>query len=241
MAVITVPSAYQGMPGIAHGGYVAGLLTHQAREPLSVTLRQPPPLDTPLSIEYGPDGLTLCDPHGHLIADGRAGQPLADGPPLSPVEPARSPTPHPRFSHHPYPACFVCGTHRDDGLRLRVAPPDDTGVAAAVWDPSSPLLPNGDVVPPTFVWAVVDCLTAWSFADHWGDAHWWPAVTGQLTVTATAHVPRDGPCVAAGRLSGRQGRRITVQAAVGDPEGQVCARAEAVWVVVPEIPIPARR
>jgi hypothetical protein len=237
MAEIRVSSAYQGIPGIAHGGYVAGLLAEQAGEPLQVTLRRPPPLDTPLAIDDG-DGLALRDPQGRLVMEAVPAVAVERELPTVALDEARARDRHPRFAQHPYPVCFVCGTQHDDGFGMRVSAPDERGVAAAVWLPSGPLLPDGDAVPSAFAWAVVDCLTVWSFADRWADPQWWPAVTGQLRVTTDAPVRRDAPHVASGRLVGRDRRRVTVDAVVADADGQVCARAEAVWVVIPETPAP---
>lgn len=236
MTAITVSPAYQGITGVAHGGYLAGLLARHSREPLEVTLRQPPPLDAPLAIEQGDGGLRLLDPGGGLVMEGRPAAAVQSRLPVVTLEAARSRAPHPRFERHPYPMCFVCGIQRDDGFGLRISAPDDDGLAAGVWLASGPLLSDGDVVSPAFVWAVVDCLSAWSFADHWDDAQWWPAVTGRIAVTLAAEVRPDEPHVVVGRVAGREGRRIVVEAAVTDADGRLCARAETVWVVVPETP-----
>lgn len=236
LSEIIVASAYQGIPGIAHGGYVAGLMAQHVPNPARVRLRQPPPLETPLSLQNVSDSLQLRDRDGRVIMEGTAGGDLLDRLPDVTLDEARSRRPHPRFDQHPYPVCFVCGTRRDDGFGLRISAPDSEGVAAGVWIPSGPLLPEREVVPAAFVWAVVDCLTAWSFADHWGDESWWPAVTGQIEVAVGAEVRRDQPYVATGRLAGRDGRRVTIEAAVRDADGGVCAHAEATWIVVPETP-----
>jgi hypothetical protein len=181
MSAIRVAPAYQGIPGIAHGGFVAGLMVQHAREPLRVMLRQPPPLDTPLSIEDAGEALALRDPQGGLIMEGHPAGAVESRLPVVTVEEAR-------------------------------------------------------FVPPAYVWAVVDCLTAWSFADRWDDAMWWPAVTGQIAVTLAAQVRPAEPYVLVGRLVGREGRRVTIEAAVGDADGRVFAHAEVIWIVVPTPP-----
>jgi hypothetical protein len=83
---------------------------------------------------------------------------------------------------------------------------------------------------------VADCLTAWSFCDHWGDPQWWPAVTGQIAMAVTQDVPAGEPCVLVGRLAGREGRRIILEAGIARTDGTVLAHGEAIWVSVPGSP-----
>lgn len=232
MGGFSVPTAYQGITGIAHGGYVAGLFAGEVGGGVRVTLRRAPPLEARLEVE----GSRLVDRQGRTVmeADEVDHAPV----PLPPVtlEEARSRRAHPRFRAHPYAGCFMCGTERDDGFNLRVAEVDRRGVSTGVWEPSGPLLDEDEHVAPEFVWAAVDCLTVWSFADRWDRPEWWPALTGQIAVEQLAPVMRDRPHVAVGRLAGREGRKITVDAAITGPTGELCARGRAVWVAVPENP-----
>lgn len=235
MTTITVAQAYQGIPGIAHGGYTAGLLAQRYTEPVRVTLRRSPPLDTRLMVDEGAGATTLRDPEGRLVMEAQPTVSLKTGLPSLTVQQVTGYAPHPDFDRHPYPVCFVCGTDRADGFGLRVSPVTD-GLTVGVWKPASPLLPDREVVPTAFVWAVVDCLTAWTFADHWSDPGWWPALTGQLAVTLTGEVRRGQDHVVVGRVVRKDGRRIVVEAVVGDGNGASCAHAEAIWVVVPAAP-----
>lgn len=240
MTTISVSPTYQGLEGVAHGGYLAGRFAELVGEPLRVTLRRPPPLDTPLSVEdrdedgdrdRGRGGARLVDPEGRTVMEGGPAAPMRDPVPTVTVEEARARPPHPGLERHPWPHCFMCGTEPDVGFGLRFSAPDGEGRVAGVWEPSGPLLPDAEAIPSAFVWAAVDCVTAWSLADHRGEADWWPAVTGQITVEVSAPVRRGAPHVVVGRLVDRDGRRLFMDAAVADPDGQVCARAEAVWVV----------
>lgn len=233
-AEITVTATHQGIQGIAHGDYLAGLLAQRHGQTLQVTLRKPPPLDTALLLD---DDLTLWDTAGSLIMEAGPTEVESDLPMVSTVEAGGHP-PHPRFQRHPYPLCFVCGTERTDGFGLRFSAPDNQGRTLGVWTPSGPLVPADELVPVALVWAVVDCLSAWSFADHWGDPAWWPAVTGQMAVELLGPVRRDRPHAVVGRTAGRQGRRIRVEAAIADAEGSVRARAETTWITVPTPPRP---
>ena len=57
MVELIIASRYNGPPGSANGGYTCGLLAEQVGEPAEVTLRSPPPLDTPMRF----DGMKLWD------------------------------------------------------------------------------------------------------------------------------------------------------------------------------------
>jgi hypothetical protein len=109
-------------------------------------------------------------------------------------------------------------------------------VVAGVWMPSGPLLSGRDTVPRSLLWAVADCLTAWTFADRWADPLWWPAVTGQLALSVTQDVPTGEPCVLVGRLAGREGRRIILEAGIANADGTLYAHGQAIWVSVPDSP-----
>src|SRR5258706_364317 len=53
---LVVAARFCGPPGIANGGYVAGLLARGIAGPVEVTLRAPTPLDTRVKIEARADG-----------------------------------------------------------------------------------------------------------------------------------------------------------------------------------------
>jgi acyl-coenzyme A thioesterase PaaI-like protein len=237
MTTITVDPAFQGIQGVAHGGYLAGLLAQRYPRSRQVTLHLPPPLSTPLTVEEHDNGADLRDPEGRTVMRTRPAAGVRTDLPVRTVGQVAGHDPHPGFMRHPYPGCFMCGTRRPDGFQLRVGPAAD-GMTAGVWRPSSPLLPEREAVPAEYVWAVIDCLTAWAFADHWSEPTWWPAVTAQMTVTVENEVRRDRDHVVLARVVEHHGRRITVQATVADAAGHTLARAETRWVVVPAAPGP---
>lgn len=236
MTTFTIPAAYQGITGIAHGGYVAGLLARHQPGMGKVRLRLPPPLDTPLAVSPVNSVVGLVDPKGRTVMELEASSPAEVQLPGVTIEEARERPPHPRFADHPYPDCFMCGSARDDGLGLRISAPDDTGLGMGVWTPSGALLGDADEVGSEFLWAAIDCLTVWSFADRWEEPDWWPAVTGQIAVEHLHPVKRDEPHVVAGRLVEREGRRVLVEGAITTAGGELCARGRAVWVVIPANP-----
>src|SRR5438094_390820 len=48
---LVTPSRCCGPPGSGHGGYVSGRIAASVDGPATVTLRQPPPLATPMAVE----------------------------------------------------------------------------------------------------------------------------------------------------------------------------------------------
>lgn len=236
MTTLTISPAYQGITGIAHGGYVAGLLARELSGMGKVRLRLPPPLDTPLSVSPVNSVVGLVDPKGRTVMEAEATSPSEVALPVATLDEARARRPHPRFADHPYPDCFMCGTAREDALGLRISAPDEAGVGMGVWVPSGSLLGDEGTVGSEFLWAAIDCLTVWSFADRWEEPEWWPAVTGQIAVEELKPVQRDEPHVVSARQVGRQGRRVLVEGAITTADGELCVRGRAVWVVIPANP-----
>src|SRR2546423_1845323 len=56
MTVLTIPSRFNGPAGVGNGGYVCGPIAAYVDGPATVTLRRPPPLDTPMEVERDGDG-----------------------------------------------------------------------------------------------------------------------------------------------------------------------------------------
>jgi hypothetical protein len=48
MTAITVPHRFRGPSDSGNGGYSCGVIAAHAGNPAEVTLRRPPPLDTPM-------------------------------------------------------------------------------------------------------------------------------------------------------------------------------------------------
>src|SRR2546422_611495 len=56
MTLLTIPSRFNGPAGVGNGGYVCGRIAAYVDGPATVTLRRPPPLDTPVEVERDGDG-----------------------------------------------------------------------------------------------------------------------------------------------------------------------------------------
>jgi hypothetical protein len=222
---------FNGPPGSGNGGYSAGLLAaryaDQPADPghadaIEVTLRRPPPLDTPLRTRR--DGEVLSAYAGEdLVMQARPGtidHPVV--PAVTPDEARAVSASYPGFTAHPFPTCYVCGPARAEGDGLRLFPgrrPD--GRTAALFT-----APAG--CSPLLLWAALDCPGGWAVPQEEQ-----PHVLGRITARVHALPPPGAPCVVTGALLDRAGRKARVHTAVYDPDGALLACAEAVWLAVP--------
>lgn len=54
---LVIPARFCGPPGTGNGGYVCGRIAAYVDGPVTVTLRRPPPLATPMTVERDGDSL----------------------------------------------------------------------------------------------------------------------------------------------------------------------------------------
>jgi hypothetical protein len=151
-----------GPPGSGNGGYVCGRLAAYLDGPVTVTLRRPPPLGTPLAVER--DGqASVRIHHGHKLIAEAISAPDSPAPeipgPVSMAE-AQAAAGGARYYTDPvFPDCFVCGMGRrpGDGLRIFPGPLAGRPLWAAPWTPD-PWVTDADGRARTeVVWAALDC------------------------------------------------------------------------------------
>src|SRR5262245_61799739 len=212
MQSITIDRRFCGPPNSGNGGYVCGLLAAHINGGAEITLRVPPPLEHRLDITAGTDGAVELREAETVIATGRpALLDISHSPPASfaEAEEAARRTPYDE-SNHSLPTCFVCGPARAQGDGLRIFPgplhPEaNTGAVAASWVPCANLVRDDGRIAPEFVWAALDCPTAYASlaARHLGlngrkrscsDA-WLPASTsdpGRVISASSSRGPQEG-------------------------------------------------
>jgi hypothetical protein len=208
-----IPARFNGPPGSGNGGYSAGLFAGGERE---VTLRMPPPLDTPLTTADG----KIQTPEGTIVAElAPAAVITVTVPPIGYADAADAATRYSGFAEHPFPTCYVCGPERTDGLRIFPGTLDD-GTTAAPWT-----VP-GDVSHPV-VWAALDCPGGWAVIQGGR-----PYVLGRIAVRV-ARLPAPGDqCVVRGALAETEGRKALVHTTLYGPDGDELARARATWIAI---------
>jgi hypothetical protein len=228
-AVIELPAATVGLPGIALGGYLGGRAAAAVGPATAVTLRRPVPPGALLHSEPdGEGGLRLLH-DGVLAATAAPGRPQVD-PPRTPslAEIANgAPAPGP----HPAPSCFGCGIHRAEGDGLRIFPRTLRGglLSGAVWRPHAAFAREAGVVAPEYVWAALDCPAFWALSMR-PPADVSHVVTGRMTVELRGPVLAGEPHLVTGWVAARQGRRIVAGSSIYDAGGDLLALAEQTLV-----------
>src|SRR5207237_1323674 len=127
---IVIDRRFRGPDESGNGGYSAGLFAlEHGGDVVEVTLRLPPPLETPLEL----DGEQVVDGDA-VVADVREAElgvsapaPVALGDAVAAASPDLD---------SPFPQCFVCGHARgDDALHIHAGLVPGVTVHAAPWTP----------------------------------------------------------------------------------------------------------
>jgi hypothetical protein len=223
---VLIARRFNGPPTSGHGGYSAGCAGVLVDGPAAqVTLRRPPPLETPLAVRRDGRAVALLDGDA-VVAEAEPAELELDGPP--PVTPAAAAVASTRFSwahDHPFPTCFGCGPERDpaDALCLYTGPADAERFAVP-WTP--PGWTGSEHVDPLFAWAALDCPSS---APVHGTISA-PVVLGRFTVALERPIAVGEPHVIQAWMERSEGRRRHTAVAIYDAAGERRAAARAVWV-----------
>jgi hypothetical protein len=184
-----VESRFSGLPELAHGGYVAGVMaTALGAAEAEIRLRRPVRPGRALELAHASDEAVELWDGDTLLARAARTELSLDVP--APVALADAEAASTRFlgrHGHLFPGCFVCGTDRaaGDGLRIFPGTVDGRRLVAAPWMP-----PGEGIVPDELVWAAFDCSQLWSLVAHA------PADTTDRVVTAALATRIEHPVVA---------------------------------------------
>lgn len=219
-----IDKRFNGPAESGNGGYTAGLVAAALdvdRTGAVVTLRVPPPLETPLQVTVA-DGTATVYAGEQLVAEAGP-EDLGDEavPAVSYEDALAASTGYPGFTDHPFPTCYVCGPERraDDGLRIFPGVLPD-GRTAAPWTVPAD-------VSPTTVWAALDCPGGWSII-----APGRPYVLGRMAARVEA-VPEPGArCVVVGAVAQVEGRKAQVRSALYGPDSSLLAQALSTWIAI---------
>lgn len=199
------------------------------------TLRKAIPLDRDLQTEVSEESARLLSEHEVVIEAVKTQIDRAAHAAVSVSEAELAASQSPAFVNHPFPTCFTCGPQRaaDDGLRIfpgRIDKNESSSIFAAPWTPDSSLTSGGVTVRPEFVWAAMDCPTGFAAGFPWKGT----LVTGRLAVEQVAPVYPNRPYVIVSWANGSEGRKSHAGAALYTGDGEVCAKARATWIKLPE-------
>ena len=250
MSELLVPSRFCGPPSSANGGWTAGALAtlvepgapadHCVPWPgIAVSLRRPPPLDTPMAVGTR-GGVTEATVDGEVVALAEpTDQELAVVESVHVEEARAAEASYAGLTFHPFPTCFACGVGRDEGDGLRIFPgqvADQDGAAriAATWTPDATVAEDyhcyvDDVrrASVATTWAALDCVGGWA-----GDLEERMMVLARMTARVDALPAVGEEHVVVGLARGRDGRKTFTASTLFDSDGRVVARAEHVWVAV---------
>jgi hypothetical protein len=211
---------FEGPPGAANGGVVAGTLAGDG--PAEVVIRRPVPVEAELRLE----GRELLGADGELLAAATPADPgsfdalAAAVPRVSPADARAAAAATPLADGHPFPGCFGCGPGASDGIHCLAGPVGD-GVWAVDWTPQ-------DVSAP-FVWAALDCPSSAPVVPVDGQV---PHVLGRIAGRVLAPLRAGEPHVVVAWKLGEEGRRKHSASVILGPGGTPHAVARATWVAL---------
>ncbi|BBC29631.1 uncharacterized protein SGFS_009250 [Streptomyces graminofaciens] len=229
--VIVVPELYVGYPGVAFGGYVAGVLAERSgAQTVRVDFRGPVPVGVPVRISETAVGSVELGEAERPLATARPAELLLDVPAAPSWDEAAAAAE--RFRASP-PSdvvdCFGCGLRAADrGLRVHCTPVPDLGLVASAWIPSRAFASPDGLLPTQLLWGALDCPGNWAgrFLGTQGPG----AVTAALTGTIVRPVAAGEPYIVYAWLLSESGRKHTMGVALATAEGELCAASEALWI-----------
>ena len=235
---IVIERRFRGPPDSANGGYACGIVAGFLGKTAEVTLRRPPPIERPLTLEHNGERIALRDGET-VIAEGMPATVEIDIP--DPVSFSDAEEAAKSFvwlkANVPYPTCFVCGEQRaaGDGLRIFAGAVAGRDMVAAPWTPDASLAGENGAVRPEFVWSALDCPGAFAFIESADDM----VLLGRLAARLIKPVQVSQRYVVIGWQLGGEGRKIYTGTALYSHTGTLHAFAKATWLKI-ETPAPSK-
>lgn len=237
LASARIERRFAGPPQSGNGGYSCGLIARYVHGPAEVTLRVPPPLDTELGVCKDDDERVVLMHGDRLVGEGHPATVSTSLPPPPDYDEAVVAAERTfDVSLHPLPQCFVCGPLREpgDGLRIHPGPVDvdDTdwsGLLAAAWVPDHGLADSSGRLRPEFVWAALDCPTAYACSTPAGMRI---ILLGRQAVAIHRQPETGSRLIVTARQTGQEGRKYFADSALYDAGGRLLAECHATWIEV---------
>jgi hypothetical protein len=232
---LVIDQRHEGLPGICHGGYLAGVVANGLGPAVAVTLTKPVPLGVPLVLERS-ESQVLLRIGGEVAATAVPSQLETTAPePLAPAAAEQASKRYLGFDHHFFPNCFTCGPQRSpaDGLRVFPGPVEGRPLVAAVWHPPEWACGADGTVASGILWAALDCSAIWGHILHGGADADDRAVSGRLALHQHGPVPGDAPSIVVGWPIERQGRKIFIGAAIFSESGRLLVESRQTLILTP--------
>jgi hypothetical protein len=231
---IVIEERFNGPPHSGHGGYTSGILARLIDGPAEATLRAPPPLGRPLTVERRKDDSFALVDDETLVAEGRSVSEVdVEVPePVSLGDAERASARYIGFERHIFDTCFVCGPAREDALGVFAGPVEGGGrLVASLWTPRAWTADESGRVRPEFVWSALDCPTYFALCL---DGTQPLSMLGRLTAELTGPVEAGAPHVVTAWPIAKEGRKHHAGSAIFSADGRQLAVARALLIETPE-------
>jgi hypothetical protein len=237
---VLIDRRFRGPPESANGGYASGMLAAHldGDGAIEVTLRAPPPLDIPMSVERTDEGARLVNREMLVAEAAPAEDPGSEVPPAVSAEEAIEASRRAPTEDHPFPGCFVCGPERSkpDGLGVVCGPVPgrENELIAAPFATGEWMAGSDGAVRTELVWGALDCPSGISsivLRDSMG-----LSVLGRLTARLLQPIEIGPTYPVIGWPVERDGRKYHSASAVLSPEGEPLAVARATWIELRDQP-----
>lgn len=233
---ITIGHQFNGPPTSGQGGYSAGMVARYIEGPSEVTLKKPPPLDRPLSMERGDSGLIRMMDGEEVIAEGKSCQVAREFPKSPTLEATHAAERnYLGLTNLPFPTCYGCGTERGEGAGLRIfsGPVDGTELVAGTWTPDQYMSGENTVVRPEFVWAALDCPGGWGTLLHYFKDGMPPgsfSLLGRMQAALLSPVLCGERYIVSGWPKGQEGRKFYSGMGIFTEQGEPLALGGQTWI-----------
>lgn len=228
MTTVVIESRFNGIPDIALGGYVSGVLARR-RKKAEVSLRRPVRVNEQYEMSTGPDDSEILKQGNDVYAIARdCSLDDLELPHSVGLEEARvASSQYLGHRRHPFPNCFVCGPSRSQGEGLRIFPGKVAGreLVAAPWRPTRDLGSSSGIVEPEIIWSALDCPTIWAIILTGKPDSKDQAVTSKLAVQLVNPVQAEQDNVVVGWKVSETDRTRVAGGAIYSADGQFRAIA----------------
>jgi hypothetical protein len=237
---LRIDEAHSGFPGIAHGGYLGGLLARELAVPGAVEVAFRRPARTGRDLELAREGERLLARDGdHVVAEASPARlEIASVPPVDLRAAYVASESYPGASDHPFPGCCCCGPRSSAGLRIFPGPVAGREVMAAPWTPRADLAGPGGALGLEQLWAALDCPAIWALVLTVPRGAPEQVVTGRMAVEVRGRVEPGRELVVASWPLHVEGRKRLCAAALFSASGNVLAIAQQTCIVIePGVPL----
>ena len=210
---------------------MCGRVAKHVAGPAVVRLKAPPPIETTLEVSIA-EGVVQLLQGSRVIAEGRAAElDLSPPPPPTFGEAMNAAKFYAGFTRHDFPGCFVCGPQRaaGDGMRIFPGPIESRSIVAAPWIPDASLADGSAGVAAEFLWAALDCTSAFAVLPIPEDK---TMVLGELCARTEGSVTLGEKCIAIGWRLQVDGRKRFAASAVFSESGVPVAVGRATWIEI---------